>query len=57
MALYLGGDKLKINLDGVVYRLNLISQIPILNGIKLLTSENYILKDSNGLYLTAKESE
>lgn len=57
MALYLGGDKLKINLDGVVYRLNLISQTPILNGIKLLSSENYILKDSNGLYLTVKESE
>lgn len=57
MALYLGGDKLKINLDGIVYCLNLISQTPILNGIKLLSSENYILKDSNGLYLTAKESE
>lgn len=57
MALYLGGDKFKINLDGIIYRLNLISQTPILNGIKLLTSENYILKDSNGLFLTAKESE
>ena len=57
MALFLGGDKLKVNLNGVVYCLNFISSTLILNGIKLLSSENYILKDSNGLYLTAKESE
>lgn len=57
MALFLDGEKLKVNLNGVVYRLNFISKTIILNGIKLLSSENYVLKDSNGLYLTAKESE
>lgn len=57
MALYLGGEKVQINLDGVVYYLNLYSTTPITNGIRLLTFENYILKDSNGLYLTTKESE
>ena len=58
MALYLGSsEKLKINLDGLKYSLKLFSTIPILNGIKLLSSDDYILKDSNGLYLTAKESE
>lgn len=58
MALYLGSsDKLKINLDNAVYCLNIFSTIPILNGIKLLSSDNYILKDSNGLYLTLKEGE
>lgn len=56
MALYLGssGD-LKVILNGVVYHLNLFSSTPITNGIRLLSSEGYILKDSNGLYLTAKE--
>ena len=57
MALYLGGDKVKTNLNGVVYCLNLFTSTLILNGIRLLSSENYILKDSSGLYLTAKESE
>lgn len=57
MALYLSGDKLKINLDGIVYCLNLSSTTPITNGIRLLSSDDYILKDSSGLYLTAKEDE
>lgn len=57
MALYLGNDKVKVNLNGVAYCLNLFSETAILNGIRLLSSEGYILKDSNGLFLTAKESE
>ena len=57
MALYLGDSKVKINLNGIVCSLNLFSSNLILNGILLLASEGYILKDSNGLYLTTKESE
>lgn len=58
MALYLGSsEKLKINLDGIAYYLNLFSEIPITNGVRLLYSEGYILKDSNGLYLTTKEEK
>ena len=58
MGLYLGGsEKLKINLGNTVYCLNLYSLIPITNGIRLLSSNNYILKDSNGLYLTTKENK
>lgn len=58
MALYLGsGDKIKIFLNGSLCRLNLLSAQLIITGIKLLTSDGYILKDSNGLYLITKESE
>lgn len=57
MALYLGNKKVKINLNGIVYSLNLFSSNLILNGVVLLSSENYILRDSNGLYLTTKESD
>lgn len=57
MALYLGSDKVKINLDGVTYCLNLYSTTLIINGICLLSLDNYLLKDVNGLYITAKESE
>ena len=57
MALYLGTYRVKINLDDMAYNLNLFSETLILNGIQLLSSESYILRDVNGLYLTAKESE
>lgn len=57
MALYLGGNALKININDIKYNLNLFSTTPIVNGVLLLSSDNYILKDSNGLYLTAKEDE
>lgn len=55
MALYLGSsEKLKVNLDGAICCLNLFSTTPITNGVRLITSDNYILKDSNGIYLTTK---
>ena len=58
MALYLGSsEKLKVVSDNVKYGFNLYSKTPITNGIRLLSSDNYILKDSRGLYLTVKESE
>jgi hypothetical protein len=57
MALYLGGSKVKINLGGVVYRLNLFTATPITNGVRLLSSDDYILKDINKLYLTTKDGE
>ena len=55
MALYLGNDKVKININDITYSMKLFSETLILNGIRLLSSEGYILKDANGLYLTAKE--
>lgn len=58
MALHLGsGEKLQINLNNVACSLNLFSVASILKGLLLLSSERYMLKDSNGLYLIAKESE
>lgn len=55
MALYVGSNKIKINLDGSAYQLNLYSTNPILNGALLLSSDSFVLKDSSGLYVTAKE--
>ena len=57
MALYIGSSKVKIITDNVAYKLNLYSSIPITNGILLKTSDDYILKYSNGLYITTKEDE
>lgn len=58
MAVYLGGNKVNIiDANGNVCNLNILSKHIITNGIRLLSSEGYILKDSNKLYLTTKESE
>lgn len=58
MALYLGNStKLKINIGNESYSIKVFSETPIVNGIMLLSSDNYILKDSKGLYLTVKEVE
>lgn len=57
MALYLGNQKVKLNLNGIAYKLNIYSISSNVKGPVLLSSDNYILKDSNGLYLIFKEGE
>jgi hypothetical protein len=55
MALFLGNDKVKIYLDGISYKLNLYSTIPITNGVLLLSADGCLLKDLNGLFITAEK--
>ena len=50
MALYLGEHRVKINLDGIVYCLNVVS-----DRVLLLSSDNYILQDSNEIYLVPND--
>lgn len=57
MALYLGNEKVKINLSNVIYNLNLFSALPTIEEVVLQTSDGYLLKDFNGLYLSIKEGE
>lgn len=57
MALYLGDLKVKLQLDSNVYRINLFPEPPTITGGLLKTSEGYILKSSDDLYLTVKEDK
>ena len=58
MSLYLGNsEKLKVNLNNAIYSFKSFSENPITNGIRLLSSDNYTLKDFNGIYLTVKEGD
>lgn len=58
MALYLGSSgKQKIILDGIVYHLNVNPITSFISNIRLLSSDNFILTDSNGIYLTIKEDK
>lgn len=58
MALFLGSKKQNLSVGSVLCSSNFYSTIvSMINGVVLLSYDNYILKDKNGLYLTAKESE
>ena len=58
MGLFLGNNKYTLYLDGIVYRIATPgASKPTVSSIVLLSSDNYILKDSNNLYLTVKEDE
>ena len=57
MALYLGNDKVKLNLDGIAYKINWHSTILTIEEIILSSFDDCLLKDVNGLYLSMKESE
>ena len=57
MALHLGNsEELKIYINGVRYKLNLYSKKLVTNGDILLSSDNFILRDANGLYLTVQSN-
>ena len=55
MSVYLGNEKVKVNIGGKRYKLNLYSKTPITNGVRLITKDGKVLKDANGLYITTKE--
>lgn len=58
MALYLGSNKQKVSVGNSASKMKFFSTVAsMINGITLLSYDNYILKDKNGLYLTVKESE
>lgn len=57
MAIYVGDKKCKFIINGVVCNINIPTLTPITNGIRLLSFDDYTLKDINNLYITARESE
>lgn len=58
MSLYLGNyGRRKVILNNIVYYLDFIPEILVIYGIKLLSFDNYTLRDANGLYLTSKDGD
>ena len=54
MGLYVGNNKFKLNINYLLCRLNIpVESSSASNG--LMSSDNYILQDLNGLYLIAQE--
>ena len=56
MALYLGTQKVKLTMHNAVRRIHLLTTKPTIIGILLRSSDGYILKDSAGVRLIAKEA-
>lgn len=57
MALYLGSTKVQIILDGVIYNVNSYFENYFTDSILLLSSDDFILQDLNGVYIVAEEGE
>ena len=55
MALYLGSEKVKLNLGSAIYAVNLFSALSTIEDAVLSSSDDCILKDFDGLYLSPKE--
>lgn len=57
MALYLGnGTKLKVRFGSAEIAYKVYFGMPIITGIKLISSDNYELVDKNGDFITVKEA-
>ncbi len=55
MALYLGNDKVRININGKPFKLYIGS--PLIANAKLYSADNFVLKDANGVFLTVNKFE
>jgi hypothetical protein len=57
MAAYLGKDKIKVFIKDTQLKINLYPSTPVMHGVILLSADGYILKDLNGVYITAKKED
>lgn len=55
MAVYLGSNKIEVNIDGIVYDVNFYAST--VNNAFLISSDDYMLVDIDGKYLIAREDE
>ena len=57
MAIYLGENKYKIYINKMLYNFDIHTSTPITNAIRLLSSDNFTLKDRNGVFITVKKED
>lgn len=58
MGLHLGKEAVKLRMGQQVFLVHLVSvSAPAPAGVRLLSFDDFMLQDSNGRYLTAKEGE
>lgn len=58
MGLFINGVEYDIfDSDGTLLNLEIDPFNPITNNIRILTLDDYILKDLNGVYITSEEEE
>lgn len=57
MTIYFGSQKQKLYFGQIKIAMQLFSEIPVLNGKQLFSSDDYVLTDKNGVYLTVRKEE
>lgn len=57
MGIYLGNLPMQISIGNITYISLLPADFVITTGVKLMSSDNYLFKDTLGQYLTLKEEE
>ena len=55
MALYVGSSKKKLNMGGKLFAFQIIQKSQ--NESRLFSSDNYVLKDKNDVFITTKDGE
>ena len=54
MELYLGSNKIEVNIGGVLYEVYAYNGP---NKIQMISQDNYLIVDSNGVYLLPSDSD
>lgn len=57
MGFYIGTEDKQIYLNGKFYYLTLGLQPKTIDGVAIITSDNYIVTDANNLYMTLEDGE
>lgn len=55
MKIYIGGTPMKLMVNNNICSMKLVASVPA--WLQLITSDEQILQDTNGLNLTAKEAQ
>lgn len=56
MVVYINGMRHKATVDNTYVSFNIVDMRPKVDGTMLISLDNYILKDSGGIYITSKEN-
>lgn len=57
MGLYMNGIEYTLATSKGFFNIDIMPSIQVLNNLKSTSSDNYILKDKNGIYLTLKKED
>lgn len=55
MSLFLGTEKVNVVINGKIFKVHIPTVQPGVGSIRLMSFDDYLLQDADGLYITVKE--